>query len=137
MGLNLVIFDGEDEVDSVDVGAYSDFGNFRSAVTTNLEGGVVGSRFPTLMLHSDCDGSWTPKDASALEKELQIISARFRELPPISFQGEWQKGVAEEFGLDPKSLYECFIDVNGDSLLSRLTSLAKLSRERDLAISFQ
>ena len=45
MGLNLVIFDGDDEVESVDVGAYSDFGNFRDAVAQNLEGGVVGSRF--------------------------------------------------------------------------------------------
>ena len=89
------------------------------------------------MLHSDCDGSWTPKEASALEKELETISDLFKGLPPIPFSADWQKGVAEEFGLKPKSLYDSFIDVNGDPLLSRLTALAKLSRERDLAISFQ
>jgi hypothetical protein len=137
MGLNLVIFDGEDEIESVDVGAYSDFGNFRDAVTQNLEGGTAGARFPTLMLHSDCDGNWTPGEAAVLEKELEVISTRFKELPPIPFQAGWQKGVAEEFGIEPKSLYDCFIDVNGDPLLLRLASMAKLSQERNLPIAFQ
>jgi hypothetical protein len=137
MGLNLVIFDGEDEIESVDVGGYSDFGNFRDAVTQKLEGGVTGARFPMLMLHSDCDGTWTPKDAAALEKELESISRLFKELSPIPFPSDWQKGVAEEFGLQAKSLYDCFIDVNGDPLLSRLTKLAKLSQEHNLPIIFQ
>jgi len=83
MGLYLTIFDDGQEVDGVEVGSYSDFGAFRDAVIKHLENGHAGSQFPTLILHSDCDGCWTPSEAVWLQHELMIISARFRELPPI------------------------------------------------------
>jgi len=137
MGLYLAIFDGEDELDGVEVGMYGDFGVFRDAVVNHLENGVAGSRFPVLILHSDCDGQWSSREAAALEKELEEIGARFRELPPIPFNAEWQQQIAETVGIRPRNLYDCFFDVDGEPLLERLIGLVQLSQARNLPILFQ
>ena len=137
MSLYLVILDEDEEVDGFQVGSYSDFGKFRDAVAEQLERGVRGLRFPTLMLHSDCDGEWTPSEAARLEKELDDISAAFHKLPPVALTLAWQKQVAEEFDLQMTSLYDCFFDVNGDPLLERLSDLARLSQREELPILFQ
>jgi hypothetical protein len=101
MGLYLAVFDGEEEVSGVQVGSYADFGAFRDTVAEHLERGDVGSRFPTLMLHSNCEGSWLPEQAPQLRDELANIGDAFRQLPPIPFQpGSWQSEVARLLGLD-------------------------------------
>ncbi|MGV3553128.1 Imm70 family immunity protein [Rhizobium sp.] len=137
MGLYLCIFDDEDELDGVQVGAYSDFGAFRSAVATHVEGGNVGSKCPTLMLHSDCDGEWSPQEADVLQQELAAITAKFTTLPPAPLGTGWQADVARHVGLDPANLYESFFDPDGEPLLQRLMDLAKCSTERNLPILFQ
>jgi hypothetical protein len=137
MGLYLCIFDGDDEIDGVDVGAYSDFGVFRNAVRTHLESGYAGAKYPTLMLHSDCDGEWTVEDCKVLEAELEQIGARFKELPAEGFEAEWQKSVAKSLGLKPGSLYDCFIDVDGEPLVERLIYLCRLAQKHGKPILFQ
>jgi len=137
MGLYLAVFDGDDEVDGIDVGAYSDFCLFRNAVVRNLEPRGAGTEFPTLILHSDCDGEWTPDEAVKLEEELERIGRRFRQLPAVPLSSTWQSDIAETFGIQPTSLCECFFDVDGESLLERLIELARTSQERGLPILFQ
>jgi hypothetical protein len=137
MGLYLAVFDGDRELDGVEVGSYSDFGVFRNAVVTNLEGGAAGSRFPTLILHSDCDGLWTPSEATTLQRELEIIRAGFRECPPIALSAVWQREVTMILGIQIRNLCDCFFDVDGEPLLDRLIDLAKLSHTRKAPILFQ
>lgn len=137
MGLYLAIFDGDDELDGVEVGSYADFGAFRDAVVTYVEDGVPGSRCPTLILHSDCDGEWMPGEAILLHKELATIAQRFVQLPPEPLGDNWKLEVAKIFGLRPTNLYECFFDVDGEPLLDRLMGLAQLSSDRNLPILFQ
>ena len=137
MGLYLAVFDGENELDGVEVGAYSDFADFRDTVVDELEGGESGSLFPTLILHSDCDGEWTPSEAAALEKELKIISERFQQLPPIPLASEWKKKTARTVSIQLNSLYDCFFDVNGEPLLERLIGLTRLCQAKNLSILFQ
>jgi hypothetical protein len=137
MGLYLAVFDGEDELDGVEIGMYDDFGVFRDTIVDRLEDGVAGSRFPTLILHSDCDGQWTPNEAAMLEKELDTIGAEFRELPPIPLNAEWKKQTVKTFSNNIQNLYDCFFDVDGEPLLERLINLAKLSQIKNLPILFQ
>ena len=137
MGLYLCVFDEDEEVEGVEVGAYGDFGRFRDAVQAQLEGGVRGSRFPTLMLHSDCDGSWSSSDAAVLEQELRDISEEFQRLPAISIPDGWQVSVARMIRLVPATLYDCFFDVDGEPLLGRLRELGRVAAERGLPILFQ
>ena len=137
MGLYLCIFDGGEEVEGVEIGAYADFNALRNCVARELEGDKAGSKFPTLILHSDCDGEWSPSEAGKLEKELISISEEFRRHPPISIDSSWQKQVAKGFGLHVNSLYDCFFDVDGEPLLERLIALARLSQQRNLPILFQ
>jgi hypothetical protein len=137
VSLYLCIFDEDDELDGIAVGAYSDFGNFRDTVTKVLERGKVGSRFPILMLHSDCDGEWSAEECHDLAAELEIISAEIRRQPPTEFFSEWQKNTAKKLGLQPSTLYDCFIDVDGEPLLERLLGLVKLAQRRNLPILFQ
>jgi len=137
MGLYLTIFDGGEEVEGVEVGAYADFDDLRNSVATLLESGRAGERFPALNTHSDCDGKWTPEEASVLEKELMEIAAEFQKLPPRDIDCAWKKDVAELLGIRPKSLYDCFFDVDGEPLLDRLIQLARLSQARGLPILFQ
>lgn len=137
MGLYLcIIADGED-LGGVSVGAYSDFYSFRSAVTELLESGKAGTQYPTLILHSDCDGQWSSNQCIALEKELEEIRLAFQALPPVEFSGGWQKNVAAEFGLKPQNLHESFIDVNGDPLIDSLLWLSQLAQKCGRPILFQ
>lgn len=137
MGLYLCVFDGDEEVDGVEVGSYDDFGKFRDAVRALLEGGRAGSRFPMLMLHSDSDGCWSQKDAVALRDELRTISAEFRTLPPIKLSSGWQDAVAKRVGLSPENLYQCFFDVDGEPLIDRVIGLCDIAIDKDRSIIFQ
>lgn len=137
MGLYLAVFDEGEELDGVEVGSYDDFAFFRDAVISNVEGGTAGSRCPTLVLHSDCDGEWSPDEAALLETELEEIASEFASLPPVSLGEGWKPDVAKKFGIRPASLVDCFFDVDGEPLLERLIGLAKLSQERNLPILFQ
>jgi len=138
MGLYLCVFDGDEELEGVEVGRYGDFGWFRDTVRDQLEGRVAGARFPTLMLHSDCDGSWSPSEAATLRKELQALSAALAKLPPVPLPADdWQTTIAAERSLAPKSLLDCFFDVDGEPLLTRLMGLCDVAIERRLPILFQ
>ncbi len=136
MGLYLAIFDGDVELDGVEVGAYADFSTFRDAVVSNLEAGNAGSRFPALILHSDCDGEWAPEQAAALEAELEVIAKEFAGFPPVPLDG-WKSEVAKMVGTRPTNLADSFFDIDGEPLLERLIGLARLSQDRHLPILFQ
>src|SRR5882757_2341323 len=112
MGLYLCVFDGDEELDGVEVGPYADFGAFRDCVVREFEGDKAGSKFPTLILHSDSDGQWSPSEARELERELVILGDEFRRRPPIPISSDWQKQVVKTFGLRINTLYDCFFDVD-------------------------
>lgn len=138
MGLYLAVFDGDEELEGVEVGSYADFGEFRDAVADSLERGAIGSRFPTLMLHSDCDGSWSPEEAGRLQMELRQIADEFRRLSPLELKpGSWQAEVARGLGIRATSRYETFIDVDGELLIERLAQLAEVSQRSGREILFQ
>jgi hypothetical protein len=46
-------------------------------------------------------------------------------------------GIAASLGLAPKTLRDCFIDVDGELLLERLRELALTAAKLDAPISFQ
>lgn len=137
MSLYLCIFDDDDDIDGVQVGHYEDFGEFRDLVTSELEGSVPGSKYPTLILHSDCDGCWSPTEAAKLEGELMDIQARFSELAPRQPSSQWKKLVWKNLGLTPKNLNESLYDVDGDPLIDGIIRLARLSQKLQLPILFQ
>lgn len=138
MGLYLCVFDDdEEELEGVEVGNYADFDVFRTTISNRLEGGVYGSRFHTLMMHSDCDGEWSPDEAHKLSAELKTIARELSAFAPIPLGDGWKKSVARMYGLSPKSLDECFFDVDGESLFDRLQQLCSVSIERGLPILFQ
>ena len=137
MSLYLCIFDDDEELGGVSVGAYSDFGDFRETIHKMLETGKWGSRFPTLLLHSDCDGEWTVANCIELINELKTIGKELKQLPPKKFFSQWQNDVAKRIGLTPGNLYDCFIDVDGEPLIERLTELAIMAQHRGLPILFQ
>ncbi|WP_321913419.1 hypothetical protein [Paraburkholderia sp. J11-2] len=45
--------------------------------------------------------------------------------------------MAKDAGIDPKSLLDCFIDIDGQALIERLRGLAEVSIESDVPILFQ
>jgi len=138
MGLYLTVFDNdEEEVDGIEIGYYADFNYFRDTIVDKLENGNPGSCFPTLILHSDCDGEWSPTDAGKLEEEIKCISDQFKNMPPIVLNSEWKKKVAYDFGINPQNLYDCFFDIDGEPLLERLLRLVRISQERGVPILFQ
>jgi len=136
MSLYLCIFRGDEEIQGVEVGSYDDFGRFRDAVAERLENGRQGSRFPLLQLHPDSDGEWTPDESRRLEQELLDVQTRLSALPPAPFAHS-QQATARELGLKPRSLAESFIDVDGESLLSRLIELCRTAVQHKERILFQ
>ena len=137
MGLYLCVFDGDTEIDGVEVGSYADFNMFRDAVTASLEGGQAGSKAPILIGHSDCDGSWSSEEAAGLIVELGLIEKGLMQAPPIEFNSPWKTDVAKTFGISPRNLLECFFDVDGEPLVVRLIGLARFSVSHDEPILFQ
>jgi hypothetical protein len=123
VGLYLCVFasptDG-DEVEGVEVGSYDDFHALRETIAERLEGGRWGARFPLLMSHSDSEGEWWPQEAVQLRAELEAIDVELAALAPVGFvDASWQSEVAILSNLLPGSLAECFIDVDGEPLLTR------------------
>jgi len=100
MGLNLCIFteDQEDEIASVAIGPYSDFGYFRDTIARHLK----ARDFPVLMTHSDCDGEWTVEQLLELMLELEPLR-QFLTLPPEQPRGAFEHTAA--YRQDAKSLY--------------------------------
>jgi len=137
MGLYLCIFEGDDEIDGVEIGSYADFNTFRDFIVSELEAGDAGSRFQTIILHSDCDGEWSVTECDVLKRELAEISAAFKALPPVEFSSDWQKSVAKSIGLKSKNAYESFIDVDGEFLIDRLKLLADTATKCGSPILFQ
>lgn len=137
MGLYLCVFEGDDEVEGVEVGSYEDFGALRKLIAEQLEGGDRGSRFPVLMLHSDCDGEWSVDEASRLAAELRDIRGELERLPPTETARAWQLAIMQKQGLQPRNLAECFIDVDGEPLFERLLDLCKAAQQSQEPILFQ
>ena len=137
MGLYLCVRDESDEIDGVDVGSYADYGRFIEKVVEHAEGKIRGSKCPVLTLHHDSDGRWTPEECSRLQIELGSIFRVFSALPPISIKEAWQLQVAKTFGLKPQTLSDCFFDVDGEPLITRLVGLCQIAIERRHSILFQ
>ena len=138
MGLYLCILDTEEEeIDGVEIGMYEDYGHFLETITRVLENGIKGSRFPLLTLHSDCDGEWTPEECKVLLPQLGEISEAMRREKFISYKADWQKNLASTLGLKALTLYDSFIDVDGEPLLERMEKLTKVAIDHNLPILFQ
>lgn len=137
MGLYLCIFDGDEDINGVEIGSYADYGAFVDYVIRELELGKAGARFPTFVLHSDCDGEWSVGDCQKLQVELTEITSALKARPSIGFSSDWQKVVAKSIGLKPLNAFESFIDVDGEFLLERLQNLVKDALARQLPILFQ
>ncbi len=132
MGLYLCVFNEErdDEHAASEVGSYADFGAFRQAVARHLG----GADFPVLLLHSDCDGEWTVEELPALIKELDVIAAAFARLPRALYV--LSSNPAVSVPPDASTLYECYVDVQGEKLVDALRHLARTGIEFHRPISF-
>jgi hypothetical protein len=138
MGLYLCVFDDAgNELGGVEIGSYADFNFFRDAVVNTVEKGNAGTVCPMLNTHSDNDGAWTSEDACRLLAELNQIEEIMRQYPPIEFNSEWKNEVAKTFGLSPKTLLDCFFDIDGEPLVERLDQLAQISIASGQPILFQ
>lgn len=87
--------------------SYGYFGSFRHAVCVLLEDKMWGSRYPSLMNHSDCDGYYTPHQSKKLAKEMEDIQREFKR----------KKCAVGEFLLNNKVIskvytFDCYSDVN-------------------------
>jgi len=137
MGLYLCIFDGDEDVDGVEVGPYADLNALRDYIAHELEGGKAGSRFPVLMLHSDSDGEWSLSECEKLRGELAEIATALKARPRGKSVSDWQKAVAKSIGFVPQNAFESFIDVDGEFLIERLQNLVDSALKRGLPILFQ
>lgn len=139
MGLYLCVFgsdENDDDLDGIEVGSYDDFHTFREEIHRRLEAGDDwGTRFPTLLLHSDSDGQWTVDECRALRDELTAIRAALAGTDPPPYTG-WRAEAAEHAGHRPADLAEYFIDVDGEILLDRMNDLAQLAIETGRPVTF-
>ena len=134
----MCIFDGDEEVDGIEVGSYAEFGTIRELIRDELEHGQQGARFPTLQLHADSDGEWSPSECRVLQQELQTVISELSRMPSRpAVMPEWKQELVKEQGAAPRNLAECFVDVDGEFLLSRMAALCELAIRKQLPILFQ
>ncbi len=137
MSLYLCVFVSGAEAGGVDAGSYSDFNRLRQYIALHLENGMPGSRYPSLILHSDCEGEWRTEDCAALRDELALAIEAMRERPAPGFPPGWQASLAQTLRLAPRNALESFIDVDGEPLLLRLLGLAETALLAGEPILFQ
>lgn len=137
MGLYLCVFDGDEEIDGVEVGPYADFNGLRDFIIQEFELGQAGINFPTFINHSDADGEWSVADCVKLSDELSEIVLLMKTKPALPFVSEWQSSTAKAIGLTPKTAYESFIDVDGEFVLERIRHLVDVALQHKLPILFQ
>lgn len=137
VGLYLCVFEGDEEIDGVEIGAYADFNGLREYVVRELEEGQAGVKFPTFMLHPDSDGEWAVSECVNLSKEVMEITLSMITRPPVPFISDWQKSAAKSVGLVPKNAFESFIDVDGEFVLERIQHLINVAIQHQLPILFQ
>jgi hypothetical protein len=137
MSLYLCVLAGEAELAGLEVGSHADYLALRKAIAAELEGGVAGSRFPTFMLHSDCDGAWSVDACTRLQGEVGLIAAEMRDRPARPFPSAEQQKAAAERGLAPRNGFESFVDVDGEFLLDRLQGLVAVALLQHQPILFQ
>jgi hypothetical protein len=131
MSLYLTIFDGAEEMAGWVLGHYSDFGYFRDKVAEVLD----ARRYPRLMTHSDSDGEWSVDAIADLQRELQSIGDRFKELPPEYIDGAFEHTV--EYRSGAQSLSDCFHNVDGENLFEALLDLCGEALRLQRPILFQ
>jgi len=137
VGLYLCVFEGDEELEGVEVGSYADFEWFRQVIADQLEGGRRGSRFPLLQLHADSDGEWSLSEIPLLRQELDEIARDAARLPPLELSSSWQRDAMRQAGRVPADLSGCFVDVDGEPLLERLQTLCDVAWESHQPILFQ
>ena len=149
MGLYLCIFDeAVDDICGVEVGLYQYFGDFRDTVAQYTKKGLISrfikpdrkifsSKMPTLLNHSDCDGSWSVQDCKLLKAELEEIKQVFCEEPPSAKIIASKQDIFQFFGITPKNLFECFVDSDCEFLIDRLIELCDLAMGKNRPIMFQ
>lgn len=137
MGLYLCVFEGDEELDGVEVGLYADFNGLRSYVTHEFESGTHGASFPLFILHSDSDGEWSAHDLAGLRREVEEIISAMKSRPPVPFISDWQRKAAQSNGVVPRNAFESFVDVDGEFVLGRIHQLICMAQDRGLPILFQ
>jgi hypothetical protein len=85
------------DMPGVEVGAYADFGRLRDYIVRKLEGGKFGSRFPDLMVHSDCDGEWSAEQGLLLRRDITDIIDSRKQRPSVPFSSGWQQSPSRQF----------------------------------------
>lgn len=138
MGLYLCVFDeyGND-LCGVEVGRYQYFAEFRKQVAIFVDEGRFGSKMPTLLQHSDCDGVWTVSQYKELLKDLEEIGQVLKQEPPNREIQNLKGDIFRFFGVVPRNLYECFVDTNCEFLIERLTQLCDRAIKENQPIVFQ
>lgn len=115
MSLYLCVFADGQEAAGVEVGAYSDFAAFRQHIAEREGGGRPGERFPLLLLHSDCEGSWTVTECQGLRREIAILCSEMTTDPTLA----------------------SFCDVDGENLVEQLAALVEAALAAGQPILFQ
>jgi hypothetical protein len=111
----------------LEIASYDDFYYFRDSVHDALEEGDFGSRFPIFLRRFEPD-EWSAEELDGLERELETIAEAFTRLPPRPFDSHWPSRVARS-SAPPATLYDVFVDVNGEPLLGRLITLCRRARK--------
>lgn len=141
MSLYLVVFESDStdvELDGVDVGTYGDFTTLRTVVCGALESDAWGSRFPTFMLVPDNGPLWDTGVLPRLTQELEEIRQGLAGHEPVAFEAScWQTEVASRQGIQPATLADCFMDVDGEPLLERLARLVATASAHQRPVEFQ
>jgi hypothetical protein len=137
MGLYITVFDGDEEIDGIEVGRYADFEHFRETICVVLEGGIKGSRFPILMLHSNCDGEWSVTELKDLKNELIEIRDELSRNPPVATFDGWRQQLVSMNGTMPKTLLDSFFDIDGNILVDRILAIVNIGIDRGLPVLFQ
>jgi len=124
--MEFFVLSGDRRVDTVSTESTDDFYYFRDSIHNALEDGEFGSRFPIFLRRFEPD-EWRVEELEPLRRELEAIAEAFRELPPVPLDSHWESRAAES-GAAHGSLYDVFVDTDGQPLLGRLIDLCRTAQ---------
>lgn len=129
MKVKLAIVDSNAAEDVTGTNTEDDFFYMKDSISQALEPDW-GARFPHFMKDGYPDQVWQGTELKELVGELEVIVEECREKPPEPLDSNWQGKMSD----DCKSLYDVFVDTNGQPILGELLRICKKASEGSQAV---
>ena len=148
MNVTLMICDIDCDTDNVnphkslELGSYEYFNCYLSTISSLLEDGKWGNKFPILLESFDAKTKIDPEPVEGLLNELSIIKEELKNYPPSKIncggydteESNWMKEAP--FDMNADNIYDYFLTLDESNLSEALHDFANEAYEENMSLMY-